>query len=54
MPRGDIPVIFITGYRDELLDRAPTAIAIQKPVNKDELGAAVRRALRRGNREQGH
>ena len=41
----EIPVIFITGYKEELLDRAPDAIVIQKPVKQEELAAAVRRAL---------
>lgn len=43
--RRSIPVIFITGYMEELLDRAPDAIVIQKPVTEDELADAVRRAL---------
>ena len=43
--KHDIPVIFITGYKDELLDRAPSATVIQKPVNEEELAAAVRRVL---------
>lgn len=46
----NIPVIFITGYMDELTDRAPLAIAVQKPVKEDELAAAVRRALARAAR----
>ena len=36
-----IPVIFITGYADELKDRLPDAIVVQKPINRDELVAAV-------------
>lgn len=44
----DIPVIFITGYKDELLDRIGQANVIQKPVNERELAIAVRRALARG------
>jgi two-component system, response regulator PdtaR len=43
----DIPVIFITGYKDELLDRIPEASVIQKPVKEAELAIAVRRALGR-------
>lgn len=43
----DIPVIFITGYKDELLDRIGQANVIQKPVKKGELAIAVRRALAR-------
>lgn len=50
--KRDIPVIFITGYKDELLDRAPSATVIQKPVNEQELAAAVRRLLGDRVREQ--
>ena len=50
--KRDIPVIFITGYKDELLDRAPSATVIQKPVNEEELAAAVRRVLGDRVREQ--
>ena len=45
--RRAIPVIFITGYKEELLDRVPSASVIQKPVKEDELAAAVRQALGR-------
>ncbi|GAA3903863.1 hypothetical protein GCM10022276_23150 [Sphingomonas limnosediminicola] len=41
----DIPVVFITGYREELEERKPSAIVLQKPVKPDELADAVRRAL---------
>jgi len=41
----DIPVIFITGYADELQDRAPGATIVQKPIKMDELAAAVRKVL---------
>jgi DNA-binding response OmpR family regulator len=41
-----IPVVFITGYLEELQDRAPTAIVVQKPVRENELAAAVDNALR--------
>lgn len=47
-----IPVIFITGYKDELLDRAPNATVIQKPVNEDELALTVRRVLDRSRSER--
>ena len=40
-----IPVIFITGYADELAERAPDAIIVQKPVEREELETAVRQAL---------
>jgi DNA-binding response OmpR family regulator len=45
--RRAIPVIFITGYKEEILDRVPAAMVIQKPVDMDELTRAVKRALRR-------
>lgn len=41
----DIPVIFITGYADELRDRAPGATVIQKPIDEEELAAAVRHVV---------
>ena len=41
----DIPVIFITGYKEELEDRAPDATIIQKPVKEPELAATVREVL---------
>lgn len=40
-----IPVIFITGYAEELLDRVPDAIVIQKPIKENELTEAVRQVL---------
>ena len=42
-----IPVIFITGYKAELVDRVPDANVIQKPVKEEELAAAVQRVLGR-------
>ena len=42
----DIPVIFITGYADELIDRAPHAVVVQKPVKEEDLAAAVERVGR--------
>jgi CheY-like chemotaxis protein len=41
----NVPVIFITGYADELKDRAPDAIVIQKPIEADQLANAVRSAI---------
>ena len=35
--RRDIPVIYITGYAEELQDRLPDAIVVQKPVRQEEL-----------------
>ena len=43
--RRQMPVIFITGYADELAERAPDAIVVQKPIKSDELEEAVRQAL---------
>ena len=43
--KRDIPVVFITGYADELIDRVPHAIVVQKPVDPEELATAVRTAL---------
>jgi DNA-binding response OmpR family regulator len=42
-----IPVLFITGYKEELLDRVPGASVIQKPVKEEELAEAVQRVLGR-------
>ena len=44
--KRNIPVIFITGYADELKDRAPDAIVVQKPIKADELESAVNEVLR--------
>lgn len=41
----NIPVIFVTGYADELRERLSDGIVIQKPVKEEELADAVRRAL---------
>lgn len=45
--RREIPVIYITGFAEELEDRLPDAIVVQKPVRENELAAAVDRALTR-------
>ena len=37
----DTPVLFITGYADELRERAPDAIVVQKPIKREELMSAV-------------
>lgn len=42
----DIPVVFITGYADELTDRAPHAVVVQKPIKESELASAVGNVLR--------
>jgi DNA-binding response OmpR family regulator len=39
--KRDIPVLFITGYADELKERAPNAIVVQKPIKHDELMSAM-------------
>jgi len=41
----DIPVLFITGYREELEERAPGATVLQKPVKEAQLAQAVRKLL---------
>lgn len=46
--KRDIPVVFITGYADELRDRSPDATVIQKPINEVELATAVRQAVSKG------
>ena len=46
----NIPVIFITGYADELKERAPDATVVQKPVNREELIATVREVMSRRSR----
>ena len=41
-----IPVIFITAYAEELQDRAPEAIIVQKPVKAEALTEAVALAMK--------
>lgn len=41
----NIPVLFITAYREELEERKPEAVVLQKPVKADELAGAVRKLL---------
>ena len=43
----DIPVLFITGYADELEERAPDSTVIQKPIEEHELASAVRAVMGR-------
>lgn len=45
-----IPVIFTTGYVEELKARAPAVTIVQKPVTLDALARAVQHALRRRNK----
>ncbi len=44
-----VPAVFITGYADELKDRAPGVAVIQKPIREPALADAVRKALREEN-----
>lgn len=41
----NIPVLFITAYREELEERKPDAVVLQKPIDPDALAEAVRRVL---------
>ena len=43
--RRNVPVIYITAYAEELRDRVPDAIVVQKPVKPDTLASAVRQAM---------
>ena len=43
--RRDIPVIYITGFAEELEERLPDATVVQKPVKPDQLEQAVRKAM---------
>ena len=49
--KRQMPVIFITGYADELAERAPDALVVQKPIKPEELAEAVQRAL--GQKQEG-
>ncbi len=44
----DIPAVFITGYADELIERAPDAVVVQKPLDEHDLRNAVQRVIGRG------
>lgn len=41
----NIPVLFITAYREELEERRPDAVVLQKPITAKELEAGVRRVM---------
>ena len=41
----NIPVLFITAYREELEERKPDAVVLQKPVKPEALTEAVRNLL---------
>lgn len=44
--KRNLPVLFITGYREELEERKPDAFVLEKPIKQEELAAAVQRLLR--------
>lgn len=41
----DLPVLFITGYRDQLEERKPGALILEKPIKQEELAEAVGKLL---------
>lgn len=43
--KRNIPVLFITAYRQELEERKPGAVVLQKPVKAEALADAVRKVL---------
>ena len=43
--KRDLPVLFITGYREELEERKPDALVLDKPVKQEKLAAAVKKLL---------
>ena len=43
--KRDIPVLFITGYREELEERKPDAVVLQKPIEQQALVEAVGKVL---------
>ena len=43
--RRQIPVVFITGYKEELEERAPDAVVVQKPVEEEALSEAIERVM---------
>ena len=49
--RRDMPVVFVTGYTDDIRERMPDAVIIEKPIKEDELKAAVQSVL--GRRKAG-
>lgn len=51
--KRNIPVLYITGYADELQDRAPNATVVQKPIVRDELVMAVRQVMGKGAQPAG-
>lgn len=45
--RRNIPVVFVTGYADDIEERMPGAVIVRKPIKESELKAAVRSVLHR-------
>ena len=43
--RRQLPVLYITSYREELIDRKPDAVVLQKPIKPEALAAAVKEVL---------
>jgi DNA-binding response OmpR family regulator len=43
--RRHVPVLFVTGYAEDIHERVPEATVIEKPVKEDEFKAAVRKLL---------
>jgi DNA-binding response OmpR family regulator len=43
--KRDLPVLFITGYREELEKRKPGALVLEKPIKQEDLAAAVGKLL---------
>lgn len=43
--KRQVPVLFVTGYAEDILERVPDATVIEKPIKADELKAAVRKLL---------
>ena len=41
----NLPVLFITGYREELEERKPDAIVLEKPITPEALAAAIDQVL---------
>jgi DNA-binding response OmpR family regulator len=42
----NVPVIFVTGYPEDVAGRMPGATIVRKPVKQDELASAVRSLVR--------
>jgi DNA-binding response OmpR family regulator len=43
--KRDIPVVFVTGYTDEIRERVPDAVIVGKPIKESELKSAVQSVL---------